>query len=144
MNPGIDGGAIVRSVEEEYLDVLQNIEMAIITVYREHHDLLDYDVDKVLNILWTEYRNEKQGKSTPPPKLGANAQLIYERVKEMCEMRLGRSNQGMKRGWFKAEIEPISPDEIMECLKRIRKSVDLWHKQGGRQGYLYFIDNNID
>jgi len=59
-------------------------------------------------------------------------------------MRLGRSNQGMKRGWFKAEIDPISPDEIMECLKRIRKSVDLWHKQGGRQGYLYFIDNNID
>jgi hypothetical protein len=32
----------------------------------------------------------------------------------------------------------------MDCLKRIRKSVDLWNKQGGRQGYLYFIDNNID
>ena len=132
------------SFDDEYLDVLQNIEMAIVSVYREHDDLLDYDVDKALHILWTEYRNERQGQSSPAPKLGENAQLVYDRVKEMCEMRLGRSNQAMKKGWFKAKAKPISPDEIMECLKRIRKSVDLWHKQGGRQGYLYFIDNNID
>lgn len=144
MNLGLGGGAIVGSFEEEYLDVLQNIEMAIVSVYREHKDLLDYDVDKVLNILWTEYRNEKQGKSTPIPKLGENAQLVYDRVKEMCELRLGRSNQGIKRGLFKAKIEPVSVDEMMECLKRIHKSVDLWNKQGGRQGYVYFIDNNID
>jgi hypothetical protein len=133
----------MSSFEDKYLDVLQNIEMAIVSVYREHDDLLDYDVDKVLNLLWTEYKNEKISKTTPMPSLNANAQMVYHRVKEMCEWRLGRRKE-KTRGWFKAQPQPNSLDEIMTCLKRIRKSVDLWNKQGGRQGYLYFIDNNID
>lgn len=133
------------AVEEEFLDVLQNIEFAIVSVYRENPDLLDYDVDKVLNLLWTEYRNEKQDKTTPAPHLGVNAQLVYARVKSMCEWRLGRQNlEAEKDGQPVAmDIKPLTLDEIVACLKRIRKSVDLWTKQGGRQGYLYFIDNNI-
>ena len=132
------------SFEDQYLDVLQNIEMAVVSVYREHNTLLDYDVDKVLNILWTEYRNEKQGKAVPAPRLGENALRVYERVKDMCEFRLGRSSTIKTGGWFKAKPTPLSFDEVMDCLKRIRKSVALWTKEGGRQGYLYFIDNNID
>lgn len=134
----------MASFEEEYMDVLQNIEMAVVSVYREHNDLLDYDVDKVLNLLWTEYRNEKQSRTTPAPKLGENAQMVYDRVKAMCEWRLGRTDITAGKKSVQVKLEPISVDEIMNCLKRIRKSVDLWNKQGGRQGYLYFIDNNID
>ncbi len=51
------------SFEDKYPDVLQNVEMAIVGVYREHKDLLDYDVDRVLNQIWTEYRNEQAGKT---------------------------------------------------------------------------------
>jgi hypothetical protein len=131
-------------IEDEYPDVLQNIEMAIVSVYRERNDLLDYDVDKVLNLLWTEYRNEKQGRTRPTPKLGENARLVYDRVKEMCEWRLGRKSIKAGKGSARLTVERITVDGIMDCLKRIRKSVDLWNKQGGRQGYLYFIDNNID
>ena len=134
----------MSAFEDQYLDVLQNIEMAIVSVYRKHGDLLDYDVDKVLNLLWTEYRNEKQGRVTSAPKLGENAQLVYDRVKEMCEWRLGRKIITAGEKFVRVKPEPITVDEIMDCLKRIRKSVDLWDKQGGRQGYLYFIDNNID
>lgn len=133
------------TVEEEYLDVLQNIEFAIVSVYREKPDLLDYDVDKVLNLLWTEYRNEKRDRTAPAPQLGVNAQLVYARVKSMCEWRLGRQNLEAKKDGQPVEmgIKPLTLDEIMACLKRIRKSIELWTKQGGRQGYLYFIDNNI-
>ncbi len=134
----------MSSFEEEYVDVLQNIEMAIVNVYRENHSLLDYDVDKVLNLLWKEYQNEKQRKTTPVPKLGENAQLVYDRIKEVCQWRLGRAEITISDEFTRLKPEPISVDEIMDCLKRIRKSVDLWNKQGGRQGYLYFIDNNID
>ncbi len=129
--------------EDQYLDVLQNIEMAILSVYREHRDLVDYDVDKVLNLLWTEYRNEKQGRMVSGPKFGDNAQLVYDRVKEMCEWRLGRQTIKTDKELMRLKPEPISIDEMMACLKRIRKSIELWTKQGGRQGYLYFIDHNI-
>lgn len=130
--------------EDKYLDVLQNIEYAILSVYHENPDLLDYDVDKVLNLLWTEYRNEKQDKTAPAPQLGVNAQLVYARVKSMCEWRLGRQKWETEKGGQPVEmpLKPLALDEIMACLKRIRKSVELWTKQGGRQGYLYFIDNN--
>ncbi|MCL4531561.1 MAG: hypothetical protein M1282_19415 [Chloroflexi bacterium] len=129
--------------EDQYLDVLQNIEMATLSVYREHRDLVDYDVDKVLNLLWMEYRNEKQGRTIPPSKLGDNAQMVYDRVREICEWRLGRQDIKTDKELMRLKREPISVDEIMACLKRIRKSIDLWTKQGGRQGYLYFIDHNI-
>ena len=108
--------------EDQYMDVLQNIEMAIVSVYREHGDLLDYDVDGVLNLLWKEYRNEQINKTTPMPSLNENAQLVYERVKEMCEWRLGRTEIRSKDNFVRLKPEPISIDEILDCLKRILKS----------------------
>ncbi len=134
----------MQSFEDKYLDVLQNIEMAIVGIYRNNRHLLDYDVDRVLELLWTEYRNENTGKKTSMPTLNENAQMVYESVRKICEWRLGRSDDMKTKSWFKAKPEPISVDEIMDCIKRIRKSVKLWNKEGGRQGYLYFIDNNID
>ena len=134
----------MTSIEDEYLDVLQNIEYAIVSVYRENPNLLDYEVDKALNILWTEYHNEQRGKALPAYQLGANAQMVYTRVQSMCEWRLGRQKlEAEKDGQpVEMDIKPLTLEEIAACLKRIRKSVELWTKQGGRQGYLYFIDNN--
>jgi hypothetical protein len=134
----------MSTFEDNYLDVLQNIEFAIVSVYRENPDLLDYDVDKVLNLLWTEYRNEQQDKTSSVPQLGVNAQLVYARVKSMCEWRLGRQNLKAEKDGQPVgmDLKQLTQDEIMACLKRIRKSVELWTKKGGRQGYLYFIDNN--
>lgn len=134
----------MSTIEEEFLDVLQNIESVIISVYREKDDLLDYDVDKVLNALWMAYRAEKQEKTSATPPFNANAQLVYERVKAMCEWRLGRRKlESEKDGEpFQLTPKPLTLDEIMACLKRLRKSISLWTKQGGRQGYLHFIDNN--
>ncbi len=133
----------MTTVEEEYMDVLQNIEATILSVYREHADLLDYDVDKVLNLLWTEYRREGINKPTPKPLLNANAQLVYDRVRQICEWRLGRTEMTAGSGSVRVKPEPLSIDEILACLKRILKSIKLWNKEGGRQGYLYFIDNNL-
>lgn len=131
-------------VEDEYPDVLQNIESAIISVYRENSGLLDYDVDKALNALWTIYRAEEQGRKKLPPPFNGNQQLVYERVKSMCDWRLGREKMEAEKDGQVIEVtpDPLSLDVIAVCLKRIRKSIELWTKEGGRQGYLYFIDNH--
>ena len=39
--------------------------------------------------------------------------------------------------------EPVSLDVIVACLKRIRKSIQRWNKEGGRQGYLIFIQRFV-
>jgi hypothetical protein len=40
-------------------------------------------------------------------------------------------------------MEPKTIDEIIACLKRIRKSINRWNKVGGRQGYLIFVSDFI-
>jgi hypothetical protein len=37
----------------------------------------------------------------------------------------------------------VSLDVIVACLKRIRKSIRMWNKEGGRQGCLTFIQRFI-
>lgn len=77
--------------EEEYLDVLQNIEAAIVDAYRSDGELTDYDVDKALNVLHAEYRAEAQGKTPASVIMNERAQQVYDRVKTMCDWRLGRT-----------------------------------------------------
>ena len=65
---------------------------------------------------------------------------VYEAMRAICEVRLGRAP--IPKGFKKivgGKIEPVSIEVILKCLKRIRKSVDLWTKQGGSQGYLNYI-----
>ena len=47
-------------IEEEYFDVLQNIEFAIIQEYRKDGNLMDADVHKTVNALMLHYRAEKR------------------------------------------------------------------------------------
>jgi hypothetical protein len=125
-------------VEEEHLDVLQNIEAVIVTVYREHPEMTDYDVDKALAALIQTYRNEASGKPLINP--GGNlAILVYEQTAAICNWRLGMSHMHDKKGKPLPMPETLSTETIILCLKRLRKSVETWTKQGGRQGYLTYI-----
>jgi hypothetical protein len=127
--------------EDEYLDVLQNIEFAIISVYREHSDLRDYAVMRALDALIECYRAESRGHAPKQFNLPEKEALIFQRTKDLCEFRLGRGGLGTE-----AEILPTrdkTVDEILACLRRIRKSVDRWNKHGGPQGYLKFASQFI-
>ena len=46
-------------VEEQYEDVLQNIEFAIVSSYREYPDLSDYGVMRALEALMDVYCSGK-------------------------------------------------------------------------------------
>ena len=132
------------TVEDEYLDVLQNIEFAIIGVYHEHPELLDYDVDVVVAALIKQYGAKLQQRQMTPPRLTELRQELYDAIAAMCEFRLGRTALLDKDGEEAFPgLPPLTVDEIVACLKRIRKSVQRWTKQGGRQGYLTFVGEGI-
>ena len=130
--------------EDQYLDVLQNIEFAIVTVYHQYPELSDYEVDKVLNILVQTYRFQQQNREFARPPLKPHVEQLYEGVRHMCEWRLGKEKPAGHSLKSKGPApSPISLDEMVACLKRIRKSVDLWNKQGGMRGYLHYIEQFI-
>ncbi len=132
------------NIEEEYLDVLQNIEFAIVLVYRQQRELTDYDVDKVLNALIKHYQAEQQQRTFERPRLSLLAEQVYENVQRMCEWRLGRARIVTESNDVELGTpEPLTVDEIIGCLKRIHKSVGKWNKRGGRRGYLQYVDQFI-
>ena len=133
------------SFEEQYQDVLQNIEFAIISTYRERpEEISDWSVEAALDALIRAYGAEHTGRILRPARLSEAEQAIYDRVRRTCEWRLGReqllSDQAPA---LLSEMQPKTLDEILACLKRVRTSVKRWHKAGGRRGYLDFVGRYV-
>jgi hypothetical protein len=125
------------AVEDEYLDVLQNIEAAIIAVYTENSDLIDSEVATALDALIRIYGAEAQGKSISGRPVRGMAKEVMDNIQPVCEFRLGR--QDFNGQPSDLTISPITPDIIVSCLKRLQSSIKFWTQKGGRQGYLNFV-----
>src|ERR1051326_3767286 len=127
---------MAEKVEEEFLDVLQNIEFALVGVFSEHEKLTDYGADYALETLVKQYTAELLGRTPPPvPKFQPHEQEAYDSVKAMCDWRLGR---GKLEDEFGQEVDlgdKIALEDMIACLKRIRSSIQLWTKKLGRRGY---------
>ncbi len=122
-------------IEEEYADVLQNIEATIVEFHRGHPDLLDYDVEAVLDALIADYRAEQGGRAVADRQLPGLRQPLLDDVRWICQWRLGRVQEGP----VDVPVRVITVEEMVACLNRLRKSVRRWTKEGGRQGYLRFV-----
>lgn len=131
--------------EEQYLDVLQNIETALVTVIRDQPTVLDYDVRAAVEALIREYQAVGRNRAAPAIKRNQLTEVLYSAAKVMCEYRLGHIplNGITKKRFTDAQLimSPITVDEIVACLKRIRKSIDMWTRERGRRGYCDFIDD---
>jgi hypothetical protein len=121
--------------EEQYQDVLQNIEFGIVSVYREHAEMVDHAVMRALEALIDHYVAQKIGRAPKRSSLDAVETEVLQRVQAMCDWRLGYAPGPGNM----PQITPLSPDEILQCLKRILKSAHRWNKLGGRRGYLDFV-----
>jgi len=134
-----------ESFEDEYLDVLQNVEAGIMQVFREHPEMTDAEALQAVEGALRLYQAEVKKRNPPALRFSPLAQEAFDAVKAMCDWRLGRgelvddSGRAVDLG-----ITPKTMDEIIACLKRIRRSIELWSKRGGRQGYLNYVDDFID
>jgi hypothetical protein len=129
--------------EEEYIDVLQNIENAAVVVCHKRPDLSDRDVIRAYEALIDLYRGEGIGR---PPRDWRPSPLEHEvldRVKEMCDWRLGRLDTPPTKGGPAARPAPISVDALVKCLKRLLHSAEKWNRSHGRQGYLNLISEYV-
>ena len=134
-----------QPIEEEYLDIFQNIEAAIVSVYRSDPELDDWDVESAIEALIRQYQAEWRGKPVRPVRLNTERKRsVYAAVHNMCEWRLGRRPLTTAEGQPVPLPEPITLEEMVAILKRIRKSIRFWDKRGGRQGYLNYVKSFIN
>lgn len=129
--------------EERYMDVLQNLESAIVRTYHEHPALTDRQVRDVIDALIRGYEVEARGRSLPAPRFSAMTQELYAHVQTMCDWRLGKEELVDDSGQpVEAGITPVTIPEIIACLKRIRLSIKM-HKSAGPRGYLNFVSQFV-
>jgi hypothetical protein len=129
-------------VEDEFTDVLQNIEFAIVSVFRQDKSVLDMNVLDAVNALTRGYEAEEEGRNPPKAPLSDRSQKIFDAAREACEYRLGR-HPGLP---YPPDEHPgtlITTAEIVACLERLRLSIKRWSKVHGSQGYLSFVQQYI-
>jgi hypothetical protein len=129
-------------VEDEFQDVLQNIEFAIVSEFRRDRSVLDMNVLDAVNALARWYEAEDLEREPQQAHLTDRSQKIFDAVRKTCEWRLGR-DPGPPYPPHEESDEFNTPAEIVACLKRLRKSIERWNKQGGRQGYLSFVEQYV-
>lgn len=124
-------------IEEQYQDVLQNIEWTVIDFYRDHPAISDFTVSQVYDALARAYGAEAKGVTTKPIEMSSPEAELLDRVRSICEWRLGRGDLGGK-----GEVplcNKIDIPTLVRCLKRLEKSVRKNTRDCGRQGYLNFV-----
>ena len=128
------------TVEEEYLDVLQNIELAIVSTCHDHPEKVDAHVIRALEAVIGSYRPEMAGRTPEEFSASLVEAELYRAIHNVCEWRLGPiREEDLDGGRQGLAPEPVTDEEIVICSKRILKSVNRWNKSGGRRGYLTFI-----
>lgn len=128
---------------QQFGDVLQNIEFAVIEVYREHPELTDINVDRVYENLQRAYQNELKSKPAPKANFSALEQKLIQNVREMCEHRLGRADYSQPDK-VRGQFHTISIENLILCFKRLRRSIEFWTgKNGGIRGYLNYVKDFV-
>jgi hypothetical protein len=130
----------MKKFGEKNLDVLQNIEVGIVEVYRADPTLLDADAKGAIDALARHYHAEEEQRTPSARALGERAERVFQSVQIACEWRLGRAP-------FPGETEKLDSgiplSELVRCLREIQKSIPRWSRRGGRQGYLDFVSHYI-
>lgn len=75
--------------EERHLNLLRNIEFAVVRVFRRHPEMTDWDVLKVYESLIKLYRAEATNYPTPVFSLNPLTQELFDFVKSMGERKGG-------------------------------------------------------
>ena len=130
----------MSNIEERHPDVLHNLEFAIVRVYRVEPALLDLDAQDAVDALVQHYRAEQEGRRPPAIRLDIRAERVFHAVRETCEWHLGR---GRLAGLDEVPSAPIPLAELLECLRRIAKSIRFWSREAGRRGYLGYVSQYV-
>ena len=127
--------------EEEYNDTLRSMELALVRVYRSDDSVLDWHVETAVNNLTRTYTAEQRKRKQPSFKMADQTKQAFANLQNTCEGWLGREQLLDETGnTIELDQNKLTIAEIIVCLKRIRRSINMWQKEGGRRGYFEFIN----
>ena len=127
--------------EDQYNDPLRSMEIALVKTYRQHEAMTDWETLNALNSLIRMYTAEQRRRKSPALNLKPLAAQSFAALKLTCDGWLGRAPLADEFGQVvELDDNTLTLTEVINCLKRIRKSVEMWQKEGGTRGYFNFVD----
>jgi len=118
---------------------LQVLEGCIVSVWENNPAMTDYTALRAFELAFQFYRNEARGHTPKPPSPTGLDAIAYEAVRNACEIRLGHGTPGVGP----APV-PVPVTVLVDCLRRLKKSVELHTSLQGRTGYLNFVKDYVD
>jgi len=135
----------MMSFEDQYMDVLYNIESQILRIYRDHPNLCGVDVERGLDALRKLYVAEIRGQQPKKLMLNPLETIVFDKIRLICELHLGKAQPLDEDGNpIEIELTQLTLDEMVQCLKRIIRSVQLWTREAGSKGYMTYIQQFIE
>ncbi len=122
----------------DYEDVLEGIETAVVGLWRTHREMSNYAVMRAYEAAIAHYNAVARQQAPKPANLTGLDASIFEAVRDFCDWRLG-----IVKYADRPEPEPMQAEDLVACLRRVRKSVDFWTEHGGRQGYMQHIQKYL-
>ena len=136
-------------LEDRHPDILQNIEFAIVNVYRDDPGLRDNDVIKALDALISHTQRLAMGRESSPPDLLPSSEDVYNAVVGILDFRSETDEEDEqeteeRRPRFSRALRKTTREDIyLACLRKIHKSAKRWNRERGERGYLDFVSNYI-
>ena len=136
-------------LEDRHPDILQNIEFAIVNVYRDDPGLRDNDVIKALDALISHTQRLAMGRESSPPDLLPSSEAVYNAVVGILDFRSETDEEDEqeteeRRPRFSRALRKTTREDIyLACLRKIHKSARRWNRERGERGYLDFVSNYI-
>ena len=124
---------VIQDAEE----VLKAIETAVVLLLTDKPDVTNYTVLRAYEAAIAHYHAIARQQQPKPPNLSGLDAVAYEAVHSACEFRIGKPVSSEQNAPL------LSVEDLVSCLRRLKKSVDFWTKQGGRRGYLEFVSQFI-
>jgi len=117
---------------EKYETTLMEIETAINKVYRANRDLTDSVVIRSLETAESRYRALVRGHTLKEVTLTDLDRTVFEAMEAACGkwMRADPSRPG----------SPLDASAMLDCVRQLLRSAQMWNKQHGRQGYLDYAE----
>lgn|GEM_PF-770079 len=139
-NKTLASSLMAKTWKDDYLDVLQCLETAVITVWRSHPEMTDHAVARAYEAAFEFYRAQARNQVPKTVTLQGIDSTIFQALSLACETRIGKTQTVPEQD---KRVQIVTVEILVDCLRELKKSVERHTKSGGRQGYLSFVSRFI-
>lgn len=112
---------------EKFMSVLMPLEQNVLSYYKKMPTAMDHEILSMYQYFSKVIKAKMTNYTMPSPNVNGPLETLYH----------------AEANFIESACKKVSLEDLKECLKMLEKSVELWNREMGVQGYLNFIEKNM-